>query len=85
MLSNVTSPINSNIAEYLGQINITKYIVYEPDFYLNPPDVTNNSIRLYFRGSIFLAPVGYQNVSFPEVSLNFESSSSSLSKLYAWI
>lgn len=39
--------------------------------FVSPPDVTNNSLRLYFRGDIFLEQTGFQDVKYPETNMTF--------------
>ncbi|TNV80198.1 hypothetical protein FGO68_gene9674 [Halteria grandinella] len=64
-------PLNELIVENLARLNLTSLITYQPDMFVLPPDVTNNSLRLYFRGDIFLAPVGFQDVKYPEINMTF--------------
>jgi len=81
-ITNITDPIvselvsraNSMITKFKS-VNITESIRYEPDMSLYPPNVTNNSINFFLRGNLYLSPVGYINVSYPEAVLNFTSNS----------
>ena len=64
---------NAQIPKYLARLNISDLVTYQPDFYTLPPDVLAESIRFYFRGDIFLNPIGYQTVSYPAFNLTFST------------
>lgn len=65
--------INNYILEYLTFLNLTQYVVYEPEFFLIPPLLTTFSARFYPRGDVYLTPVGFPQVAYPDVNLTFDS------------
>lgn len=70
IMPELVSRANSMVTKY-QRVNITNSISYEPDMSLYPPKVTNSSIEFFLRGNLYLSPIGYLNVSYPEVILNF--------------
>ena len=58
-LPDMLDKLNAKIIENYSRFNLTSLVTYQPDFYLIPPYFTNKSADFYFRGDVFLNPIGY--------------------------
>lgn len=63
---------NAKIVDYIGTLHLTRSIIYQPNEISISPLVTNESIRFYFVGDVFLNQTSYQTVNYPLTNLTFE-------------